>query len=132
MEMVLPPSCRLSDWRHRLGLYLAAARGRPFAYGRHDCATFASGAVAALTGTDPIAALGIRYTKLRGGRRALLARGYADSIAFLRALLPEIPVVRAGLGEAVLVGRTFGVHAQDAAAGPIPSLEQEEVQVGPK
>ena len=66
---------RLPDWRSRLGAYLAGKRTSPFVYGEHDCARFAAGAVEAVTGSDPSAALGIRYTTLAGGRHALRARG---------------------------------------------------------
>jgi hypothetical protein len=100
---------RLPDWRSRLAAWIAAARVQPFAYGRHDCATFAAGAVAAVTGTDWVAALDLRYTTLAGGRRALARRGYADPIAFVRATFPEIPVAFARIGDLAVL---------DTAAGP--------------
>ncbi len=43
---------RLEDWPERLAEYLEGARGRPFSFGTHDCATFAAGAVAALTDAE--------------------------------------------------------------------------------
>ena len=54
-----PPMTRLRDWRTRLAAYLAAGRAKPFAYGEHDCARFAAGAVEAVTGDNPGAGLGI-------------------------------------------------------------------------
>ena len=44
---------RYPDWPSRLERYLQAARGRPFSWGENDCALFACGAVAAMTGEDP-------------------------------------------------------------------------------
>lgn len=44
----LPP--RLPDWPERLAGYLQACRAVPFAWGTQDCATFAAGAVSAMTG----------------------------------------------------------------------------------
>lgn len=41
---------RLSDWPERLAAYLHANANVPFAWGTHDCATFAIGAIHALTG----------------------------------------------------------------------------------
>lgn len=41
---------RLPDWPERLADYLAAMRPHRFAWGTHDCARFAAGAVHAVTG----------------------------------------------------------------------------------
>ena len=97
------PMTRLPDWRTRLAVYLAAGRAKPFAYGEHDCARFAAGAVEAVTGADPSAALGIRYTTLVGGRRALVARGYRDPVAFVRESFEEIPPALARIGDLAVV-----------------------------
>lgn len=43
---------RLPDWPERLAAYLAAMRPLRYCLGRHDCATFAAGAVHAVTGLD--------------------------------------------------------------------------------
>ena len=94
---------RLPDWRGRLGAYRAAARARPFCYGTHDCATFAAGAVGAVSGIDPIAALGIRYTSLAGGHRALRALGYPDHVAVVRERFAAIPMAFARLGDLAVI-----------------------------
>lgn len=44
---------RFDDWPERLADYLEGARGRPFCFGSHDCASFAAGAVQAMTGEAP-------------------------------------------------------------------------------
>ncbi len=46
---------RHADWPARLAAYIEAHRSAPFAWGVHDCVLFASGAIAAITGTDPAA-----------------------------------------------------------------------------
>lgn len=48
MRAALPP--RLPAWPELLADYIEARRHRPFAWGTHDCATFAAGAVVAMTG----------------------------------------------------------------------------------
>lgn len=42
---------RREDWPERLAEYVEAAREVPFAWGLHDCGTFAVGAIEAVTGT---------------------------------------------------------------------------------
>ena len=66
---------RLSNWTAPLIEYLAAAARRPFKPGHHDCALFAAGAVAAMTGTDFAAQWRGRYTTLRGGLRVIRRAG---------------------------------------------------------
>ena len=99
---------RLPDWRGRLGAHLAAARARPFCYGTYDCATFAAGAVGAVSGIDPIAALGIRYTTFASGRRALRAHGYADHIAVVHERFAAIPMAFARLGDLAVIDTNRG------------------------
>lgn len=41
---------RLPDWPERLAAYIEQRRHVPFAWGDNDCASFAAGAVAAMTG----------------------------------------------------------------------------------
>lgn len=43
---------RFEDWPERLVAYVDAHRDTPFVWGENDCATFAAGAVAALTGRE--------------------------------------------------------------------------------
>ena len=44
---------RRPDWPELLAAYVEQHRGTPFAWGAHDCCTFAAGAVKAMTGTLP-------------------------------------------------------------------------------
>lgn len=94
---------RRTDWRRRLIGYLSAAARRPFAEGEHDCALFAAGGVAAMTGEDPAAAWRGRYTTTRGGIRVLRKDGYADHVAVAAALFEEVPVAHAFAGDLAVV-----------------------------
>ena len=70
---------RSPGWQGRLHQYIEARRGQAFRPGRNDCACFAAGAVAAMTGTD--LSVGWRYGSLAGGRRLLKQAGFADHVA---------------------------------------------------
>lgn len=70
---VSPETDRRQDWPARLDAYLRDCAARPFQYGAHDCALFAAGAVAAVTGWDPAAAWRGAYDSLSSGQQALRA-----------------------------------------------------------
>ncbi|MBN8291020.1 hypothetical protein JI664_03490 [Rhodobacter sp. NTK016B] len=74
-------------WQNRLVAYLAAAGRERFVPGQHDCALFASGALAAMTGVDLAAPYRGRYTTERGGIRILRKDGYHDHVALAAAHL---------------------------------------------
>lgn len=73
-------------WQARLREVLAASRGRAFARGSHDCATFVADAVLAITGHDKLAAIRDRYATERGAYKLLKRLGvrsaneYADKV----------------------------------------------------
>ncbi|MGQ0563659.1 MAG: DUF6950 family protein [Gemmobacter sp.] len=90
---------RLADWRGRLAAHLADSARLPFAWGRHDCALFAAGCLAAMTGSDPGAPCRGRYRTFRGGRRVLGAAGFADHFALASARLAEVPPAFAQAGD---------------------------------
>ena len=93
---------RLPDWRTRLGAHIATHRTRAFAYGAHDCATFAAGAVHAVTGSDPAPGLA-GYTTRAGGLRRLRRNGVEDHVAFLASRFAEIPVAQAQQGDLAVI-----------------------------
>ncbi|MTH62114.1 hypothetical protein GL300_23225 [Paracoccus litorisediminis] len=73
-----------------------------FAYGRHDCALFAAGAVAAMTGTDH--ARGWRgYRSRAAGLRKLREAGFEDHIALVASHLEEIHPALAAPGDVAVV-----------------------------
>jgi hypothetical protein len=104
---------RYTDWRARLTAYVAAGALPEFAYGRHDCALFAAGAVLAMTGQDFAAAYRGRYSTLRGGLRVLRQDGFADHVALAAAHLPACHPSQAMPGDLAVfdsaAGRVLGV-----------------------
>lgn len=67
----MTPLVRLPDWPRRLAEFVAERRGRPFAWGEHDCCLLAADWVLAATGTDLAAAWRGRYrTALEAARLA--------------------------------------------------------------
>jgi hypothetical protein len=105
---------KLSDWQARLNAYLARVWFRPFAYGAHDCALFAAGAVEAMTGVDPAAAYRGRYATQADGMALLLVEGGAMSpIAHARMLFDQVEPAFAQTGDLAAVetpeGRALGV-----------------------
>lgn len=74
--------------------YIAARMRAPFAWGRHDCVTFAAGAIAAQTGRDPLAAVAHQWTTRRGAAR-ILARVGGLAAAVDGVLTPIAPAMAA-------------------------------------
>ena len=103
---------RLPDWPERLAVYLQQGRHKAFSYGVNDCATFAAGALAAMTGASPAQWLPGRWDDevqaldvlrhvggLRGGSRLMLGRPTLGPAA---ALVGRGAVVCVRLPEATL------------------------------
>lgn len=110
-----------------LDAYLARHRATPFAWGQHDCCTFAAGWVQARTGLDPMA--GLRgYSSRLGAARAVraVAHGGRPAATLQTALLGRLgPCVQgnfAQAGDLVLVqqasraGRSAGQQERRAVA----------------
>lgn len=100
---------RLPDWETRLAAYLEPLRLRAFAWGRHDCCTFAAGAVLAMTDVDPIAEFRGRYSTPRGSVRALRKFGAGDLTATLDAKFERVPAALAHRGDIVMSGGLLGI-----------------------
>jgi hypothetical protein len=90
---------RLPDWRARLGHHGRASARCPFAWGAHDCALFAAGAVQAITGLDIAAEWRGRYTTARGAMRVLRRDGGDGLVGLAQARFDEIPVATAQVGD---------------------------------
>ena len=98
---------RRMDWQAALTDYVVGQMRAPFGYGRHDCALFTAGAVAAMTGTDH--AVGWRgYRSRAAGPRKLQERGFDDHIALVASLLPEIHPAFAHPGDVAVVAGDDG------------------------
>lgn len=90
---------RLMDWRPRLTEYLLDCGQTVFAYGDQDCALFAAGAVAAMTGCDPAKDWRGRYRTLNGGLRLMRAAGYRDHIDMVNRNFASVHPAFAGDGD---------------------------------
>ena len=69
---------RLSSWEQNLSEYLSSKRHEPFQYGKHDCCTFVSGAVEAITGENPMADIDRDYDTKIGSVRVIKSLGYTS------------------------------------------------------
>lgn len=67
-------SGRRADWQGALEQWFEACRERPFAWGAHDCCTFAMGAVRAVTGAELLPEWRGRYAS-RAQAQRLIADG---------------------------------------------------------
>lgn len=100
---------RLATWEPALVAYLEACEARPFAWGRHDCALFAAGAVLAMTGEDPAARYRGRYRSAAGSLRALRRFGAGSLEAELDTLFARKAPALAMRGDLALVDGSVGV-----------------------
>lgn len=107
---------RLTDWRARLTSYLLEHGKVAFSYGKQDCALFAAGAVAAMTGHDPAAEWRGRYRTPAGGLRLMRMAGFRGAVDFMNRTFVPIHPAFAGDG--------------DIAAVPLPEGEALGVIVG--
>lgn len=66
---------RRADWQSRMAEVMREARSRPFAWGEHDCVTFAAACVKAVTGVDRIADVRTAWADERQAIRLLVSGG---------------------------------------------------------
>lgn len=110
------PRVRQADWPRLLAEALRAAETRPFAWGSHDCATWAFDLARDLTGGEDVAALWRgRYRTGAGAARVMRRLGWRNLEAMGRDLLgaPLSTPRLAQRGDLVLGGTppAFGVAA---------------------
>lgn len=102
---------RIGDWEQALSAYLAECEGRAYGYGEHDCALFAAGAVAAITGVDPAATYRGRYCSRWSGDELLDAEGHASLESLIASLFEEISAGFAQRGDLAWHEGSVGVVA---------------------
>ncbi|MBM6576338.1 hypothetical protein KCP91_08130 [Microvirga sp. SRT01] len=100
---------RKPDWEARLAAYLDPLRLRAFAWGRHDCCTFAAGAVEAMTGVDPMPEFRGHYTTARGSVRALRRIGRGTLAATLDAKFESVEPSLAQRGDIIMSSGLLGI-----------------------
>lgn len=113
---------RREDWPERLNRVIEQARGRRFAWGAHDCVTFAADCVRAMTDDDPLELLRGAYEGAAGAARLLAGMGGMQAAVGTRLGQP-VPPARARRGDVVLFesarhGQTLGVCVGAALVGP--------------
>lgn len=97
---------RKEQWPEILADEIEAARGRPFAWGSHDCCAFAARVVQAMTGVDFLANFAPYHDK--AGANALLS-GHDGVRDFATACLGNpIPPLKAQRGDIVVVDTKDG------------------------
>lgn len=90
---------RLPDWLPRLANYFDQCWRLPFEYGRHDCALFAAGGVAAMTGFDPALEFRGRYSSLKDGLKLVRRLGFQTNADMVSAHFVEIKPCEAATGD---------------------------------
>lgn len=112
---------RLTGWERILAREIEAARGRPFQWGTHDCASWAFAVRRALTGQRPSRSWAGRHATARGALRVMRRLGWRTLEDLARAELgaPRARHLLAQRGDIVLAGAGVhaGVHAGTDAAG---------------
>lgn len=78
---------RAPDWPERFAQWVHHRMTRPFEWGRHDCATFATGCVAHLTDTDILHPLQPTWRTETAAARVIRAGG--GLLAMAQARLPR-------------------------------------------
>lgn len=119
---------RRGDWERALAAYIAECEARPYAWGEHDCAMFAAGAVIAMTGADPVPEFRGRYSTAAGSIRALKRYGAGTLEATMDAKFAECPVGFARRGDLAWHEGSVGVVAGPFAlfVGAIDDGETEQ------
>lgn len=117
---------KVEGWERLLAEAIEAARRYPFAWGLHDCPTFAFETRALLIAGDDIAALWRgRYTTALGGTRIMRKLGWSSLQHMGHALLgePHDQILLTKRGDIVLAdtGLGFGICCGAHAVGMAPS-----------
>lgn len=99
---------RIRGWEQALAAHTRAHMRTPYRWGSHDCAMFAAGCVAAITGEDFAAEFRGGYSDEEGARILLARLGCADVGDLAARYLPEIPPAEARRGDVVMIEGKFG------------------------
>lgn len=71
---------KLIDWERRLSALVTEAHGKPFAWGQHDCCTWAADCVLAQTGVDHADGIRGTYADARGSVEVLHGMGGLEGV----------------------------------------------------
>lgn len=113
---------RAPDWPSRLAAHFDSRARQPFAWGSHDCCTFAADGVLAMTGADHLHDLRGAYDTEMGAARILARLGGMEQAVSARLGPPLHNVALAQRGDLVLVdaeaGRALAICAGALAIAP--------------
>lgn len=94
---------RKKTWEELLSIYIANAHDREFVWGQHDCASFAAGAIKAVTGHDLTDLFAGQYGDLRQAAQWLKTKGYRSfQEAVTDQLGGAVHPAQAGRGDIVM------------------------------
>lgn len=111
---------KIEGWERLLADAVEAARGRPFAYGSHDCATWAFDVRTLLTGHDAVT-WRKRYRTEGGAARVMRRLGYKTLEEGGRDLLGEpLPTPRLAQRGDIVLADAFGICTGAEAVYPGP------------
>lgn len=114
---------RVAGWECAFDAVINKGRSQQFAWGTHDCITFAADCVLAQTGVDLIGSLRGTYCSVRGARSVLRRLGFVtvlDAVAAnLGCPLPNASYARRG--DILTDGKALGVCVGSAGAFLAPS-----------
>lgn len=114
---------RVSHWTVKLDAAIEAARNKPFAWGEHDCCSFAAHVAGLLMEKDFYREYRGKYRDARSGFRLIREVGGIGAIAS-KALGHPISPVEAQRGDVVLldcgtgIGPALGICAGELVAAP--------------
>lgn len=100
---------RKTTWEEELSDYIASKRDEPFEYGVNDCCMFASGAVEAMTGENPMEEFVGSYKTLTGSVKALKTIGEGTLEATIDGKFDEVEIGRAQRGDLAFFDGSVGV-----------------------
>lgn len=94
---------RLPDWESRLYAYLRARKAAAFDPVSSNCAIFVAGLIEAMTGEDPVEALGVTLPgSALGAARILAEFGGVRGLAERYFGAPAVPAALAGRGDILI------------------------------
>lgn len=105
---------RIDGWETRLNEFITAHRSMPFSWGSHDCLLFATAAIEAITGKDPLRHMRGKYhTALQAAR---FARTFGGLEWLMTINLKSVPVSYARAGDIVLT-ECMGIDSLGVCVG---------------
>lgn len=94
---------RVPDWEARLAEWIAREADLPFCEEDRHCGWFVADGVAVMTACDLVAEWRGRYKTITWATKGLQRAGFADHVALVASLLPEVPPAFAHRGDVMVI-----------------------------